>query len=117
MRSPSSRVLADRVDIYRATATQDRAGRYVPSYPSVPTYSSIPCTAQPGGYVEYTDQGVITTRKEWRFMFGETVAVRPRDKIVFTDTRGVSHTVYAEASRDEAGRGMAMSVKGSEVTS
>ena len=117
MRRPSARILADSIDVYRATWVQDRSGRSSPSYGSTPTYAGVPCTAQPGGYVEVSDQGVLTTQKEWRFILGESVAVSPRDRITFTDMRGVSHTVYVEASRDEAGRGMAFSIKGLEKTS
>lgn len=114
MRSPSSRVLNQRCDVYVPTTTQDRSGGYVPVYPTNPTYSEVPCSAQPGGFVEEFDQGVLVQRKEWRLILRDALSVAPRTKIVVTDSARVTHTLYVLAERDEAGRGAAYSIKAVE---
>jgi hypothetical protein len=116
MRSPSLRVLKQSCDIYPATAGQDRGGRFQPSYATSPTYRGVPCTAQPGVYVETFDQGAAIKLREWRLMLGRSVTVKQRDRIVFADPAGITHTVYVEADRDEAGRGAAYSIRCTERT-
>lgn len=100
-------------DVYTAVPGQDRGGGFTPTYPVSPTYPAIPCTAQPQGFVETYDQGVLIQQREWRIMFGGYVPIKLRDKIVFSSADG-DHTVYVLATRDEAGRGMAFSVKAAE---
>lgn len=113
MRKPSARVLIQSCAIYAATPGQDRGGGYTPNYPATPTYPNVPCTAQPQGFVETYDQGVLIQSREWRIMFGGFRDVKLRDKIVFNGDDG-THTVYVLALRDEAGRGAAFSVKATE---
>lgn len=114
MRKPSNRVLIQTCQIYVPRPTQDRSGGYVPSYPASPTYRDVPCSAQPGGFTEEFDQGVLVQRKEWRLILKDGYRVANRTKIVFTDAANVSHTLYVMADRDEAGRGAAYSIKAIE---
>ena len=116
MRGPSARVLRQTASIYAPIAGQDRGGGYQPTYAATATYVNVPCSAQPQGFMQTVDQGQLTTLKDWRLFFSQAVSVAPKAKITFTDDAGVSHTVYAEASRDEGGRGGCYSIKATERT-
>ncbi len=117
MRSPSSRVTINTVDIYRSTPGRDVEGGATFPYPSGPTYSQVPCTAQPNSYgQEVSDAGRITNLTSWRLMFAIPLVVNPRDKIVFLDQAGINHIIIVDSSRDEAGRGAAFSIVGTERT-
>ena len=113
MRNPSSRILKQSVNIYAAIKGQDRAGGPSYSYPVLTQYA-VPCTCQPTGFSEIEENGRLTVMRQWRLMFGRDTAAGLRDKIIFTDPAGVSHTLYVQATRDEAGRGMAYSVTATE---
>jgi hypothetical protein len=57
------------------------------------------------------EQQRITQLQEWRLMFGFPFpAVKARDKIIYVDFSGVTHTIFVEAARDNAGRGAALTV-------
>lgn len=113
--SPSAQILKQRVSIYRAVQGQDRAGGLAPTYPDSPTASNVPCSTQAQGFVETWDQGQLSVVREWKLYFAQAVTVKPRDKVVFSDPAG-THTVYVEADRDEASRGMMYSIKAIERT-
>ena len=117
MRSPSSRVLVNTIDIYVANPGRDTDGGVQFPFPSIPTYSSVPCTAQPQDFGEVIDdQGRITQLVEWKIMLGTNIVVNPRDMLVFRDQADGMHTMYVEASRDEAGRGAAFTIRAVERT-
>ena len=110
MRSPSSRVLTNRVDIYKSTSGRDTDGGVVFSYPALPSFRAAPCTVQPHSSAETEDQGRITKIVIYKIMFGSYLGLSPRDLIVWVDPQGVTHRIFANADRDEAGRGAAWTV-------
>ncbi len=116
MRSPSARVLINTVDIYRGVQAQDVDGGYKLTYPSV-TYAQVPATVQVGEFIEQFDeqQNRITQALTYRIMTGIPCVVHARDKIVYTDFNGVTHTLQAQANRDEAGRGGAFTIRATET--
>jgi hypothetical protein len=114
MRSPSSRVLANRVDIYPAVAGQDANGAPQFTYAGSPA-SQVACTMQAGDVEEVVEEDAggqqrITRLLHYRIMFGSPTGVKPRDKIIYTDLAGIVHTLFAHVERDEAGRGAAFTV-------
>jgi hypothetical protein len=117
VRSPSAKVLANRCDIYVANSQtrSDAVGGVEFIYPPTPTYSNVPCTAQAMEFEEIVDeQERITQFMHWKFIFGNQQSVNPRDMIIYLDSLGNSHTIYATAQRDEAGRGAAFTIKAVE---
>ncbi len=117
VRSPSSRVLINTVDIYRGIQGQDADGGYKLPYASTPTYASIPATVQVGEFIEQFDeqQNRITQALTYRIMTGQPYVVNARDKIVYVDSNNVTHTLQAQANRDEAGRGGAFTIRATET--
>ncbi len=84
-------------------------------YPSAPTQAGVACTAQPNSYgQEVSDLGRVTNLTSWRLMFAHPIHVNPRDKIIFADQAGEVHVIIVDSSRDEAGRGAAFSIVGTE---
>ncbi len=119
MRSPSARCLINSIDIYVATEGRDLNGGPLEVYPATPTYKGIPCTVQVIAYTEQPasdadGQDRITQLLEYRIMFGQNYTITARDKIVYVDGAGVSHTLFAQAQRDEAGRGGAFTIRADE---
>ncbi len=112
MRSPSQRVLINRVDIYRATTGRDLDGGV--KFPFSLVAQGVPCTAQAQSFGEDNSLERITEVNEWKVIFGAEQNVSPRDKLVLTDSQGVLRTLIVEASRDEAGRGAAFTVRAVE---
>lgn len=100
--------------IYSAIGAQDQVGGYAPTYSDTPAHANVLCTAQPHEYEEVYEDGRVTQLRKWRLMFTDDMGVRPRDKIVFSAPDGTIHTIFAELSRDEGGRGMAYTVRGTE---
>lgn len=115
MRSPSSRVLTNTVDIYAGTSAQDADGGPQWTYPAVPTLARVPCSVQAGAVEEITDeQQRVTSERQYKVMFGSATLVGPRDKLIYVDSSGVTHTLFARIERDEAGRGAAFVVRAIE---
>lgn len=117
MRSPSARVLKDRIDIFQAIRPvgADSAGGVVFIYPPTPTFSQVACTIQAVEILEIVDeQERITQYKSYKIMFASQQRVSPRDKGIYVDTLGVQRTLFAEVQRDEAGRGAAFTVRWNE---
>ncbi len=105
------------MDIYRGIQGQDADGGYRLTYASAPTYANVPATVQVGEFVEQFDeqQNRITQALVYRIMTGGACVVNARDKIVYTDFNGVTHTLQAQANRDEAGRGGAFTIRATET--
>ncbi len=113
MQSPSSQVLINSVDIYSASVGRDQDGGYQPTYSLA--YSSVPCTAQQKGIAEISDQDRITEVQLWRIMFGFPFpVVKARDKVVYVDFSGTTHTLFVDSSQDNAGRGAAFTIQCTE---
>ena len=114
MLSPSSMVLINRCDIYPAVTGRDVDGGTTYTYPTR-TGASVPCSIQAQGVLEIIDdQQRITQLGEYKIMFANQQAVKPRDKIVYVDPLGVMRELFVEAQRDEAGRGAAFTVRATE---
>ncbi len=114
MQSPSAQCLINSVDIYSAVLGRDRDGGYQPTYPSK-TYSAVPCSAQQKGIAEVSDQDRITEVQLWRIMFGFPFpVVKARDKILYVDFAGTTHTLFVDSSQDNAGRGAALTIQCTE---
>ena len=119
MRSPSARCLINAVDIYVGTEGRDLNAGPKEIHPATPTFAGVPCTVQVGAYREEpaTDadgQDRVTQLLEYRIMFGQNYAVTARDKIIYVDSSGISHTLFVQAQRDEAGRGAAFTIRADE---
>lgn len=110
MRSPSARVLNQTCAIYRATRGQDTSGGASYSYGSSAS-ASLACSAQPHEFEEVYENDRVTQVRHWRLMFTVDPGLLSRDKVVWTDRAGVTHTGFVQASRDEAGRGAAWTAR------
>ncbi len=109
-------MLINTIDIYRGVKGQDGDGGYKLTYPAV-TYANVPCTVQVGEFVEQFDeqQNRITQALTYRIMTGQPYVVNARDQIVWVDNNNVTHTLQAQANRDEAGRGGAFTIRATET--
>lgn len=114
MRSPSARVLINRVDIYAAVVGQDASGAPAFTYPAV-TCLNVACSVQAGAVEEMIDEeNRVTRHREYIVMFANATHARPRSMIKYKDSTGVVHTLFAQIERDEAGRGAAFTVRATE---
>lgn len=116
MRKPSARVLANRIDLYRAIPGVSGTG-YRPTYPDTPDVSSIPCSVQPTQLVAGEEGGPqrVNVINAYRVITSRDWNMGVRDKLVWTDTLGVSRTLFVETTKDNAGRGAAFSVVAVEM--
>lgn len=127
MRSPSGRVLRDTIDIYYAggakfaglanapnLTTQD--GGYSPGFNTTPNISGFPCSVQYRNQSEGTTEELnrVTEVREYSILCGSDPQVDPRDQILYVDNSGNPHTLYVEASNDQAGRGGCWRIKAVE---
>ncbi len=113
MRSPSARCLDNHADIYlvERPIQTDAAGGIVYTYPSAPSIKDVPCTIQAGSVIQIVDaQERLTEYLEYKVMFATQQPTNSQDKLVYTDKLGVTRTLFAQAQRDEAGRGAAFTV-------
>lgn len=102
-------------DIYPATVGQDADGAYAPTYSSQPVLQTVPCSAQPRQAEEVIDdQNRIYRYLRYHVFFNCDPGVSPRDKLIVTDSHGVTRTLFAEATRDEGGMGAYYVVRASE---
>lgn len=113
MRKPSSRVIRQACMIYPATQGQDTSGGVQFTYSSSAA-RMVACSAQPHEYEEVYENDRITQYRSWVLMFENDPFVRPRDKLAWIDSANITHIGFAQTSRDEAGRGMAYSVRVTE---
>lgn len=106
MRSPSARCLINRVDLFRVVYTQDEDAGAVASYPTA-LATSVPCSVQPAAPERFLDErtGRLTQKTMYDVMFATNYSLRVDDKVVWVDTAGVSHNLYAHGNADQAGRG------------
>jgi hypothetical protein len=115
MRSPSSRVLINRIDIYVGVPGLDAVRAPQWTYPDLPTLRDIPCTVQSLGPMEVVDdQNRITQTSAYMVMFASDPGVKPRDKIIWRDNTRTLRTLFVQSSFDEAGRGAAFTIRAIE---
>ena len=127
MRKPSGRVLRDRIDIYYAggVAYQNLAnsqnttgadGGYSPAFNATPDVAGFPCSVQ---YKEESE-GImdelnrITEIRRYAIICADDPEVDPRDMIQYADNSGFTHTLFVEASNDQAGRGSCWRIQATE---
>lgn len=116
MRPPSARILGNVADHYAGSITLDDVQAPQYGYPAIPTAAALRCSAQPGAVEEMTDpHGRITRRREWRLLFAQPTGAAPKDRFVVTMPDGSTHVIFAHVERDEAGRGAAWTVFGTEM--
>lgn len=113
MRRPSSRVIRQACLVYPATQSQDTSGGLQFTYPDNAS-RMLECSAQPHEYEEIYENDRLTQYRSWVLMFEYDPILRPRDKVTWTDSASIFHTGFVQTSRDEAGRGMAYSVRVTE---
>lgn len=114
MRSPSSRILANSVDYYAATQAQGLGGGVQYGYPAMPTIRGLAASVQPGATEEVLDEDRLIQERQYKIVLGQPLNVSVRDKFVWVDRAGVTHTLFAHVTRDEAGRGAAFVVRAVE---
>ncbi len=117
MRSPSSRILENAVNLYSATSTQDAVGGFVPAYPLIPTQADIPASVQyTGTEQQVEDQGRVTTVNVYTIFFGQTIPLKPKDLITWADG-SVTRSLFVQTiPPSEAGRGGAFTARAIEKT-
>lgn len=127
MRKPSARIITDTVDIYYAigraaqnsvnTSNQTGSdGAYQPTYESLPDVADFPCSVQ---YSEKPERDAgeldrITEIRRYSVLCKTDPLVSPNDMILYVDHSGNQHTLYVEASNDQAGRGSCWLIQATE---
>lgn len=116
MRKPSARVLANRVDLYRAVAGISGTG-YKPTYSAYPDVVSIPCSVQPVALTAGEEGGPrrVNVISAYRLIFDRDWDMDVRDKLAWTDSLGVTRTLFVETTKDNAGRNAAFSIVAVEI--
>ena len=111
MRSPSSKILPNTVDIYTNYSGTNSEGGIQFTYQLTPNYPQVPCSIQFLGSEEVVDdQNRLTQLNTYRFIFGRPTSIFPRDQLNWIDAFRVTHIAYAEASTDEAYRGSTFTI-------
>lgn len=116
MRSPSSRILDQVIDYYNASPAQDVDGGVQFTYPLIPTLRSVPCSVQAEKVDQFFDpeQQRLTQERYYKIILGQSIAPNPKDKFIYIDHQGVSHTIFAHVERDDVGKGAVFVVFGIE---
>lgn len=103
MISPSPQVMANLLTIWRATPSQDGSG--APQYIAKLLRRGVPCSIQPTSVMEIVDeQGRVTQQQAYEILFPVDPGVNARDKLQYIDSLGFTRTLFAQATRNEAGR-------------
>lgn len=115
MRSPSARIIVNQVTVYTGALTQDADAAPQWSYAGPPKLEDVSCSIQVGSYEEVFDQQERLCRvNSYTLFFTFNPGIVPRDLIVWVDTANITHTLFVQQARDEAGRGTAFTVKAIE---
>ncbi len=115
MRSPSSRVLINRVDLYVGANARDPDGGFTQINTLIPTSSDMACSVQYTGTQETIDaQNRITNQNVYMIMFGQPVVLTPRDLIVWNDGTTQRMLFTQGVPPSEAGRGGAFTIRAVE---
>lgn len=111
MRSPTARILINSVNVFKATMGRDTDGGVSYTYPTSPSLAGWKCSVQFGGVAEVVDdQNRVAQVNQYSIISASNPGVSPRDKLVWIDNGGVTRTLFAQATTDEAGRGAAFVV-------
>ncbi len=114
MRSPSSRILANRVDIYVGTSSQDAEGAPQWTFPAAPTYSQVPSSVQYEAAAIEEENGRITTINTYWLLFGQSIALMSRARVVWTDVSPAKTMFIDGIPPSEAGRDSAFTARAIE---
>ena len=105
MNPPSSQILQNRVDIYVGIPAQDTEGGPQWAYPPTPTYGAVPSTVQYQDAIEdVAEQGRVTIINTYWIMFGKSLNLRPRAKVVWIDVTPAKVLFTDGIPPSEAGR-------------
>lgn len=117
MRSPSARVLRNRVDHYAASEGQDSSAGVVYSYPTAPTASGLACSVQyRRAELDETTFDRPTVVNVYHVLFGADPGASPRDILAWSEG-GIARTLYVQVNPpSEAGRGAASVIRCVEKT-
>ena len=119
MRRPSVRILKNTVALYRYAPTQDGNGFAVGDASAYSTLiaASVPCSVQAGeAQVVYDVQQRPSAQvRDYLIVFASDPGLAVRDKIVWIDDLGISHTIFASGPATcAAGRLAAWEAHGTE---
>lgn len=100
-------IQTDTVDIYRGVTGKDSGGGYNPSYPASPSMSGVTCSVQWDSIEEVAGEYErIEQYNLYTIIFDRmNPAIRPRDKILWTDSGGQIHTLFARSQTETTGEG------------
>ena len=116
MRSPSSRILTNTVDIYRYAPTQDADGGIAPSPYGAAAATAVACSVQPDDPMRLYDDktGRIIEKTVYDVLFATDYSLKADDKLVWTDDAGTTRTLFVMGTANQAGRGGCFSVSAEE---
>lgn len=117
MRSPSTRVLDNQVDLFVGTVARDADGGFAQATPLIPIGLGVPCSVQYVGVQEVIDQqNRVTNANMYQIFFGYLIRINPLDVVVWVEDT-ITHTMYVQnVSPSEAGRGGCFVVRAIEKT-
>lgn len=116
MRSPSARVLANYVSLYRFTPPVDADGAVQGDDAAYTTViaNAVKCSVQPQSPDRMTDQERMSAKSVWLIIFASDPGVRLNDRVTWVDTAGTTRKLIVTLARDLAGRGGAWEVRAEE---
>jgi hypothetical protein len=103
-------VLDQTCNIFVAPPGRAGGGGVQFNYSPVPTYENVPCSIQGRATEVFDEQRRITEYTDYIVIFGQYLALSPRDKIEYVDKGGNLRTIFVSADWDMAGRGAAFGV-------
>ena len=115
MRKPSSKIVANRCNIFVAGPGRSAEGGVQFPYPTIPTYANIACSIQPKATEVFDEQRRITQLTIYKVIFTQFYPVSPRDMIQYVDSSsGILRTIFIESIENQAGRNAAFRVYAQE---
>ncbi len=115
MRSPSARVLENRVDTFVGVNARDIDGGFGSVIPLVPTGLAVPSSVQYIGTEEVVDgQNRLTNVNVYMIMFGAPTGLSPRDLVRWVDGARTRILYVQGVPPSEAGRQGAYTIRAIE---
>jgi hypothetical protein len=106
-----SLLLTDAVDIYAGSKGRDSGGGIDPVYPAQPTMPGVLCSVQWESVDEVVDdQNRVVRMNLYNVMFQNNPSVKARDKMIWQDSGGVTHTLFVRSSVELTGEGQTWEV-------
>jgi len=95
------------------TTTAD--GGYAPIYATTANILNLPCTVQYTGVEKTVDElNRITELRHYAILCQSDPGTDPDDMLVYVDNSGISHTLFVNATNDQAGRGSCWRIQATE---